>query len=269
MREHPRLSKANAMTANHSDHPRARPGTRGVVIACLPLLDFILVGVALTHRTPPDPRAEGRVAAVFAVLERDGLAHALEALGSAASADSAVLRDAHQIAHALGRQAVSASGGGASVIAQCSPRFALGHQLAGLFQRDDRWIIEQCGKGQPSLAPRCAGRAALALSGIDWSGNRPLQFCSAVTTQWKGECYRTAAALLTQLVKAPDFMAICARMEAEYAAWCRVAPAAAIQASMSRRARDLQRPRSRSIPSWLDEPDPLIRAHSLRKADIG
>jgi hypothetical protein len=88
---------------------------------------------------------------------------------------------------------------------------SLGHQLTGLLQRGDQWIIEQCTSGRPSLAPRCAGGAALALSGADWSGRRTEQFCSAVPDVWKSECYRAGAALLNEVASPADLEWFCAR----------------------------------------------------------
>jgi hypothetical protein len=100
---------------------------------------------------------------------------------------------------------------------------SLGHQMTGLFQRDDRWIIAQCAQGSPALAPRCAGGAALALDAQDWSGGRAARFCAAAPASWKETCYRTAAGALADLAAADRREAFCTRIEAGYAATCREA----------------------------------------------
>lgn len=78
--------------------------------------------IARTHLTSTDPR----VAPAFAALTRQGLGASLDLLDRAAAEDSAVLRDGHQLAHALGRLAVEQRGADASVIAECRPSFASG-----------------------------------------------------------------------------------------------------------------------------------------------
>jgi hypothetical protein len=73
------------------------------------------------------PAADPRVAPAFDTLRRGGsLAAALDVLERAAASDSVVLRDGHQLAHALGRLAVAESGGDGSVVSQCRPDFASG-----------------------------------------------------------------------------------------------------------------------------------------------
>lgn len=88
---------------------------------------------------------------------------------------------------------------------------SLGHQLAGLFQRGDAWIIEQCGIGRSELAPRCAGGAALALAGLDWSGRRAARFCDRVPQDWRPDCYLAAASLITEVARPADLSWLCAR----------------------------------------------------------
>ena len=73
---------------------------------------------------------------------------------------------------------------------------SVGHQLTGLLQRDDQWLLRQCGLGQPNLAPACAGGATLALNAIDWSGERSSRFCAAAPEGWKPTCYAAAASSL-------------------------------------------------------------------------
>ena len=88
---------------------------------------------------------------------------------------------------------------------------SLGHQLAGLFQRDDGWVVEQCRIGRSELAPRCAGGAALALAGLDWSGRRAARFCDRVPEGWRHACYGAAASLLIELARPADLSWLCAR----------------------------------------------------------
>jgi hypothetical protein len=88
---------------------------------------------------------------------------------------------------------------------------SLGHQLAGLFQRGDRWVVEQCRLGRSELAPRCAGGAALALAGMDWSGRRAARFCDDGPEDWRHACYGAAASLLTELARPADLSWLCAR----------------------------------------------------------
>jgi hypothetical protein len=122
----------------HSALPRFRRWVRPAVIA-LVLADAALLGVltiqgfatpgahaAQVHQLTSLDSASPRVSGVFDALQRDGLGASLAALEAAAVADSAVLRDAHQLAHALGRQALVVNGGDASVISQCRPIFASG-----------------------------------------------------------------------------------------------------------------------------------------------
>jgi hypothetical protein len=71
---------------------------------------------------PSEPPAT----AAFRALGREGLAAALDTLERLASRDSLVLRDGHQLAHALGRQALAAGGDDPRILAQCRPVFASG-----------------------------------------------------------------------------------------------------------------------------------------------
>ena len=89
---------------------------------------------------------------------------------------------------------------------------SLGHQLAGLFQRGDNWIREQCGMGRPDVAPRCAGGAALALTGADWSGRRTAAFCAASPDPWRQTCSETGWGLLEQLASPADAASYCESM---------------------------------------------------------
>ena len=99
----------------------------------------------------------------------------------------------------------------------------VGHQLTGLFQRGDRWILEQCAEGTPSLAAHCAAGGALALDAMDWSGSRAARLCAAARAEWKEACYRSAAGALTDLAAPDERARLCAKIEAPYLSACREA----------------------------------------------
>jgi hypothetical protein len=65
---------------------------------------------------------------------------------------------------------------------------SVGHQLTGLFQRDDHWVIVRCRSGRPDLGPQCAAGAVLARIAEDWSGRRARQFCNEVPEGWRDGC---------------------------------------------------------------------------------
>ncbi len=100
---------------------------------------------------------------------------------------------------------------------------SVGHQLTGLLQRGDRWILEQCGKGRPALAPHCAAGATLALNAMDWTGSRAARLCAAAPAEWKETCYRTAADALVDLAPARERARLCASVEPAYSGTCRAA----------------------------------------------
>jgi hypothetical protein len=100
---------------------------------------------------------------------------------------------------------------------------SVGHQVTGLFQHDDAWILGQCARGSPALAARCAGGATLALDAMDWSGQRAARFCAAVPTGWKEVCYRSAAGALVDRATPAQRVQFCAAIEAAYSRSCREA----------------------------------------------
>jgi hypothetical protein len=73
---------------------------------------------------------------------------------------------------------------------------SVGHQLAGLFQRGDDWVNDQCEKGRSDGAARCASGAALALAFMDWSGRRVKEYCASVPSAWSAACLDTATEAL-------------------------------------------------------------------------
>jgi hypothetical protein len=100
---------------------------------------------------------------------------------------------------------------------------AVGHQLTGLFQKDDEWILDQCARGQAALAARCAAGATLALDAMDWSGSRAARLCAAAPRAWKDLCYGTAASALVDLATPAERARLCDTVEAEWIAGCRQA----------------------------------------------
>jgi hypothetical protein len=100
---------------------------------------------------------------------------------------------------------------------------SVGHQLTGLFQRGDRWTLDQCARGQASLAPHCVAGAALALDAMDWSGSRAARLCAAAPEETKDACYRAASGALLDLASAAQRARLCAAVEPPYAASCREA----------------------------------------------
>ncbi len=186
---------------------RARP-TWPAWIAILVIADVALVGLlAIRGFAPKEPRAaeahqlttvaatSPSAAGVFDALERDGLAAALEALKRAAGADSAVLRDAHRLAHALGRRALVANGGNASVIGQCRPIFASGcyHGVVEAFlnargnvdmQELERMCVAAGSDERPGPIYECVhglGHGVLGALSLDLRGT--LRHCDALTNE--------------------------------------------------------------------------------------
>jgi hypothetical protein len=98
---------------------------------------------------------------------------------------------------------------------------SVGHQLTGLFQYDDTWILEQCSRGRADLAPSCAAGAALALDALDWSGTRAARLCASAPAAWKEACYRSASGALVDLAPASQRAQFCASIETAYAKACR------------------------------------------------
>jgi len=100
---------------------------------------------------------------------------------------------------------------------------SIGHQLTGLFQHDDRWIVDRCALGRADRAQHCAAGAALALTYMDWTGARAAHFCANGPSGWKEACYRAAADLLSGLVSPARRIAFCAGVEAPFLGACRQA----------------------------------------------
>ena len=103
------------------------------IVAGLVATVILAVGVLLdltSGRRPVRASVPAGTDTVFrsmeAVLRRQGLAAALDSLALRAERDSALIREGHQMAHALGREAVTYHSGDATVIRECSPVFASG-----------------------------------------------------------------------------------------------------------------------------------------------
>lgn len=103
---------------------KARRARRlGLGLAALVMCSgVVLLGSSATRARPSDHKGT----AAFRALDREGLAAALDTLERLAALDSLVLRNAHQIAHALGRQALALEGNDPRVLNQCRPIFASG-----------------------------------------------------------------------------------------------------------------------------------------------
>lgn len=101
----------------------------------------------------------------------------------------------------------------------------VGLQFAGLFQRDDAWVVAQCATGRPELASRCAVGVARAFDGLDWSGVRGVRFCRASPREWKDECYRATVGTLAGLASPRQQTALCSLVEPDYAEACHSAVA--------------------------------------------
>jgi hypothetical protein len=93
-------------------------------------------------------------------------------------------------------------------VAQCAQ--GVGFQIAGLFQRGDGWIIEQCGLGA-GLSNECGAGAAAALISVDWSGNRATRFCEAVPGAWQPACLASAGRALRTLATPVEVQRFCQR----------------------------------------------------------
>jgi hypothetical protein len=114
----------------------------------------------------------------------------------------------------------------------------IGHQLTGLFQRGDRWILDQCARGHAGLARYCAAGAALAVDAMDWSGFRAAHLCAAAPEEWKETCYRSASEALVDLAPPAQRARLCAAVEPAHIGSCR-------------EAGDLVRPRPNGAPAPL------------------
>jgi len=68
---------------------------------------------------------------------------------------------------------------------------SIGHQLTGLFQPDDRWVIARCQTGRPALQGKCGAGAVLARIAGDWTGERARSFCERVPISWQEDCRST------------------------------------------------------------------------------
>lgn len=76
---------------------------------------------------------------------------------------------------------------------------SIGHQLTGLFQRDDGWVINHCRAGRPELRAQCAAGAVLARIAEDWTGTRARSLCGRVPLAWEKECEKTYLDRITAL----------------------------------------------------------------------
>ena len=162
--------------------------------------------------------AEVRVQGLTGVLERDGLGAALDSLQSVAASDSSVLRNAHQLAHELGRLALE-SAGSPSIIAQCRPVFSSGcyHGVVEAYvQRRgavdmvdlERMCARAGGPDTPGPVSECIhglGHGVLGALSLDLG--RTLHYCDALSSpDRRGGCHSGAfmEAVITALRLSPD-----------------------------------------------------------------
>jgi hypothetical protein len=137
-------------------------------------------------------------------LVRESLAAALDSLEAAAARDSAVLRDAHQLAHDLGRTALESTGS-PSVIAQCRPVFSSGcyHGVVESYvQRRgalnmaelERMCTEAGSPESPGPVSECVhglGHGVLGALSLDLE--RTLRYCDALSSaNYRGGCHSGA-----------------------------------------------------------------------------
>jgi hypothetical protein len=178
---------------------------RGMQPACR--LFLVLAVLGSCKGLPADGSRGNReqtVASLRSALARDGLGAALESLQAAAGRDSTILRDAHQLAHDLGRLAI-AEAGNASVIRQCSPVFSSGcyHGVVESYVQS-RHRVDMVGlertctaagdADNPGPIAECIhglGHGVLGALSLDL--DRTLHHCDALSTpDRRGGCYSGA-----------------------------------------------------------------------------
>jgi hypothetical protein len=87
----------------------------------------------------------------------------------------------------------------------------VGHQLTGLFQREDRWILDQCAQARSELQSSCVNGALYALVSEDWSGTRAVRFCSAAGNPHDVSCFAALGPLLDAVAPDGQLVAACAQ----------------------------------------------------------
>ena len=172
---------------------RPRPVLLGS-LASVVVIGAVLVGLRTGRRPPPAAVPDTTLPSMEAVLRRDGLGAALDSLDRRATRDSAVLRDGHQMAHALGRDAVALHGGDASIIRECRPSFASGcyHGVEAPAVRHDGRIdsaqlerhgTSMEGPGGPGPGFECIhGLGHGVLGAVDRDLAATLRYCDALST---------------------------------------------------------------------------------------
>jgi hypothetical protein len=186
---------------------------------CILLIALVSNGCGGAGGDAPAAGATPLIEALRGALARDGLAAALDSLEAAAARDSAVLRDAHQLAHDLGRTALQ-SAGSPSVIAQCGPMFSSGcyHGVVESYvQRrgavDMAELERMCagagGPDTPGPVSECVhglGHGVLGALSLDL--DRTLRYCDALSSpDHRGGCHSGAfmEAVMTALrERTPD-----------------------------------------------------------------
>ena len=183
------------------------------------LITLVSTGCGRAGGDAPGAGATPLIEALRGALTRDGLAAALDSLEAAAARDSTVLRDAHQLAHDLGRTALE-SAGSPSVIAQCRPVFSSGcyHGVVESYvQRRgavdmgelERMCAGAGGPDTPGPVSECVhglGHGVLGALSLDL--DRTLRYCDALSSpDHRGGCHSGAfmEAVMTALrERTPD-----------------------------------------------------------------
>ena len=176
-----------------------------VVISLLAAADIVLVtALALGGAAPPSalrttPHPDQVSSRLSAILQQDGLSTALDSLEWLAARDSLVLRDAHQLAHALGREALIRSGSDPAILAQCRPAFGSGcyhgviEALLNLKGHVDmaelqRMCLAAGGPNKPGPIYECAhGLGHGVLGAVGLQIDTALGDCDALTEPWLAE----------------------------------------------------------------------------------
>jgi hypothetical protein len=166
-------------------------------LASVAVVAAVLLGLGAGRRPSPvvaSGMPDTTLRSMEAVLRRDGLAAALDSLERRAAGDSAVLRDGHQVAHALGRDAVARHGGDASIIRECRPSFASGcfHGVVEAAVRQEgridmaqleRLCVSMDESGGPAPGFECLhGLGHGVLGAVDRDLAAALRHCDALST---------------------------------------------------------------------------------------
>jgi hypothetical protein len=97
----------------------------------------------------------------------------------------------------------------------------VGHQMAGLFQRDDEWIRSRCEETSTELGSACIDGAIYALVSADWSGTRGVAFCSSLGHPRDVGCFQVLGPLLHAVTSEAQQATACAKAAPDFRRACR------------------------------------------------